>query len=193
MFVKLFILGILSKKNFHPYMILKIFERVVEIDPSFKISDGKLYYHFDSLLKKNYITAVETVALENRPDKTVYTITESGQQYLRDLIYQSFDNILLTNVQSLYIPILFLDYVKLDQVVIILDEVIVRESQRIGTIERVAEHPELTNIAHLQLIFSHASKSYDDNLTWLAQLRDSLKKHLQSTTERKKEPGTEQK
>ncbi|GED19528.1 hypothetical protein KGI01_12690 [Kurthia gibsonii] len=69
MLIQLFILGILSENNYHPYFIKKLFTNIVDIDPSFKLSDGKLYYHFDSLEKKDILkkskSFIQKIVLKN--------------------------------------------------------------------------------------------------------------------------------
>ncbi|VEI07153.1 hypothetical protein [Kurthia zopfii] len=55
MLIQLFILGVLSENNYHPYFIKKLFKSFVGVDPSFKMSDGKLYWNGNSKLNKNYM------------------------------------------------------------------------------------------------------------------------------------------
>lgn len=178
MLIQLFILGILSENNYHPYFIKKLFTNIVDIDPSFKLSDGKLYYHFDSLEKKGYIKKIEVIHTENRPEKSVYAITDAGRAYMVELIYKTFNLINLADVQSLYIPILFLKYVDLKRVIGLLDQAIERESKRIDSIIEAGSHPSVKDVDHIQLIIRHADRQFNENLKWLQDIRDAIAEHI---------------
>jgi len=178
MLIQLFILGVLSESNYHPYFIKKLFKSFVGVDPSFKMSDGKLYYHFDSLEKKGYIEKKEVVQTDNRPEKTVFAITEDGKAYMVELIYKTFNNINISNVNSLYIPILFLKFVDLNRVIILLDQAIQKESKRIDSLLAAGNNPSVLHVEHIQLIVRHADHQLHENLRWLEDIRDSLIEYM---------------
>lgn len=73
------VLGLLQEKSMHPYeMASTLRER--RKDSSFKVNTGSLYDTVQSLVRHGWITQVETVRDSRRPERTVYTTTEVGQQ-----------------------------------------------------------------------------------------------------------------
>ncbi|MNW39131.1 Transcriptional regulator PadR-like family protein [compost metagenome] len=85
--IRLSILGLLLEENLHPYEIsLRMKERFLDQKGQFKI--GSLYYAVDQLEKQAYIEAVETIRSENRPDKTVFRITDKGRTYFHKLLIE---------------------------------------------------------------------------------------------------------
>jgi DNA-binding PadR family transcriptional regulator len=73
------VLGLLQEKPMHPYeMAATLRERGK--DGSFKINTGSLYDTVQSLVRHGWITQVETVRDGRRPERTVYTTTDLGQQ-----------------------------------------------------------------------------------------------------------------
>ncbi|MNN06364.1 Transcriptional regulator PadR-like family protein [compost metagenome] len=85
--IRLSILGLLLEENLHPYEIsLRMKERFLDQKGQFKI--GSLYYAVDQLEKQAYIEAVETIRSENRPDKTVFRITDKGRTYFQKLLIE---------------------------------------------------------------------------------------------------------
>ncbi len=88
MSMKLLILGLLMERDRHPYEIRQtIKERNWHL--TFKLRDGSLYYAVDQLREGNLIEVSETISVHggNRPDKTVYRITERGRAALLDELY----------------------------------------------------------------------------------------------------------
>lgn len=85
MSMKLAILGLLMESDSHPYELRqKMKEQGMQY--YMKIQDGSLYYAMDQLRKDEYIEAVETLRDGNRPDKTIFRITDAGKQLFQELI-----------------------------------------------------------------------------------------------------------
>ncbi|MPZ53810.1 MAG: PadR family transcriptional regulator [Acidimicrobiia bacterium] len=83
------VLTLLFEEPMHPYqMSTTLKERAKE--QSIKLNYGSLYAVVESLEKRGYVLAKETVAEGRRPERTVYAITESGtrlmDEWLRDLL-----------------------------------------------------------------------------------------------------------
>jgi DNA-binding PadR family transcriptional regulator len=90
MSMKLVILGLLMDKDSHPYEIRQtMMER--EMHHYIKMRDGSLYYAIEQLKKSQYIDTVEIVKDSSRPDRTIYTITDSGKQLFQELLLQQFE------------------------------------------------------------------------------------------------------
>ena len=63
MSLQIFILGLLSEGEHHPYDIKKqVFK---PLENTITINDGTLYYNFEVLLKKGYIRKIKVVQSEN--------------------------------------------------------------------------------------------------------------------------------
>ncbi|MED4072624.1 PadR family transcriptional regulator [Priestia endophytica] len=120
--LEIFILGILSEGHSHPYEIKKTILKNLSDEENLKIKDGTLYYRFDTLLKKELIQKVEVVREANRPDKTMYAITDKGREVLKEDIYKSFKN--FSNIKTVYSSILFLKHVDLQIVMFLVQEAI---------------------------------------------------------------------
>lgn len=88
MSMKLLILGLLMEKERHPYEIRQTI-KARNWDQTFRLRDGSLYYAVDQLRQDDMIEVAETipVAGDNRPDKTVYRITDKGRASFLDMLY----------------------------------------------------------------------------------------------------------
>ncbi|VEI07159.1 hypothetical protein [Kurthia zopfii] len=95
-----------------------------------------------------------------------------------ELIYKTFNNINISNVNSLYIPILFLKFVDLNRVIILLDQAIQKESKRIDSLLAAGNNPSVLHVEHIQLIVRHADHQLHENLRWLEDIRDSLVEYM---------------
>lgn len=88
MSVKLLILGLLMERDRHPYEIRQtIKDRNWHV--TFRVRDGSLYYAVDQLRDDGLIEASEIVPVpgENRPDKTIYRITDKGKNEFLGMLY----------------------------------------------------------------------------------------------------------
>lgn len=77
------VLGSLSERPMHPYEISTML-RARGKDQSIKLNYGSLYSVVGALEKNGFIEALETIREGNRPERTVYQITETGQQEFTD-------------------------------------------------------------------------------------------------------------
>lgn len=90
MSIKLAILGLLMESDSHPY---ELKQRMKEGSMSFymKIQEGSLYYAIDQLRKDGHIEICEVQKGCNRPDKTIYRITDSGVELLKRSIVKEME------------------------------------------------------------------------------------------------------
>ncbi|MBO7746436.1 PadR family transcriptional regulator [Paenibacillus sp. MWE-103] len=91
MSMRLMILGLLMEHDRHPYEIRQTI-KLRNWNESFKLRDGSLYYAVDQLRQDGLIEAAEVVAVpgENRPDKTIYRITDKGREAFYLLLNEQF-------------------------------------------------------------------------------------------------------
>ncbi|MCD9024002.1 PadR family transcriptional regulator [Cohnella silvisoli] len=88
MSMKLLILGLLMECNRHPYEIRQTI-KARNWHHTFKLRDGSLYYAIDQMRQDSLIEAMEVIPATgtNRPDKTVYGITDKGKSVFLELLY----------------------------------------------------------------------------------------------------------
>jgi len=89
MSMKLVILGLLQERDMHPYEITLVMKER-SMDRITKLQLGSLYYAVDKMASEGYIEAVETISSPDRPDKTIYRITDNGIALFEQLILQQF-------------------------------------------------------------------------------------------------------
>lgn len=167
MSLQIFILGVLSEGHHHPYDLKKIFKKN-KMDEVSEINDGKLYYNFESLLKKGCIEKIEVVRDENRPEKTVYGITPKGKDILRDKIYDSFAN--FKSIRSIYSSVIFMKYTDLDKSAYLLDEVVKRLKEKIAHYDEVwaSIQDKTPDSVHIIQDYTHNQMRVD--LAWLEKV-----------------------
>lgn len=73
------ILGLLQEKPMHPYEMASTLRERGK-DSSFKVNTGSLYDTVESLARHGWIKQMEILRDGRRPERTVYTTTEVGQQ-----------------------------------------------------------------------------------------------------------------
>ena len=84
--IPFYILGLLMRYGpQHGYRIRQIMEE--EIADFARIKLPTIYYHLEKLLEKGCVSAVEERD-GNRPEKTVYRITEEGRKYFLILLHR---------------------------------------------------------------------------------------------------------
>lgn len=72
------VLYMLSDRPMHPY---EMRQRIRDhgMDYAIKVTHGSLYHAVERLAERGFIEAVETSRAGRRPERTVYAITEAGQ------------------------------------------------------------------------------------------------------------------
>jgi DNA-binding PadR family transcriptional regulator len=79
------VLNILAERAMHPYEMQQVI-RDRGTDHSIKVRAGSLYHTVERLLRLDLIEPVQTGRAGNRPERTVYAITETGRdEYLANL------------------------------------------------------------------------------------------------------------
>lgn len=77
------VLGCLAERPMHPYEISTTL-RTRGKEQSIKLNYGSLYSVVTALEKNGFVEALETIREGNRPERTVYQITDAGQEEFRD-------------------------------------------------------------------------------------------------------------
>jgi DNA-binding PadR family transcriptional regulator len=77
------VLSYLSAQPMHPYELSRTLREHGD-DRSIKFNHGSLYMVVGQLAKAGYITEVETTRAGQRPERTVYALTDEGRAEFRD-------------------------------------------------------------------------------------------------------------
>jgi DNA-binding PadR family transcriptional regulator len=179
MSLSLFILGSLANENSNPYQLKKALLDVIPIT----ISEGKFYYNFEALQKKGLIEPVETIKIVNRPNKTLYGITQDGRSYLEQEIYNSFKKV--SKIEELYISIYLLKFIDPVKAAFFLEETIKKEKNQWDEFKRAKDQEEFKERMELldeeqqravQFISEHAFSQSEHNIYWMEKLLDYLKR-----------------
>ncbi|MHC1723704.1 MAG: PadR family transcriptional regulator [Aminipila sp.] len=82
--IQFYVLGLLLRYGpQHGYMLMQKVEQ--QISDFAQIKLPTIYYHLDKLNEKQYISATYEKD-GNRPEKTVYSITQNGEKYFYELL-----------------------------------------------------------------------------------------------------------
>lgn len=92
MAIKLAILALLLEKDMHPYEMRTIMKER-SLDRNAKIQIGSLYYAVEQLSKHGFIEATQVIKSTNRPDKTVYCITDTGKAKFEAMLLSMIEEI----------------------------------------------------------------------------------------------------
>lgn len=78
-------LGLLDERPMHPYEMFQLMLQRAE-DRLVKVRPGSLYHAVDRLARDGLVAPVATERAGNRPERTVYRITEAGRLALGDRV-----------------------------------------------------------------------------------------------------------
>ena len=78
-------LGLLDERSMHPYEMFQLMVQRAE-DRLVKVRPGSLYHTVDRLAQDGLVTALGTERAGNRPERTVYEITDAGRLALSDRV-----------------------------------------------------------------------------------------------------------
>jgi len=78
-------LGLLDERQMHPYEMFQLMVQRAE-DRLVKVKPGSLYHTVDRLARERLVTAIGTEREGNRPERTLYEITDAGRLALTDRV-----------------------------------------------------------------------------------------------------------
>ena len=120
MSIQIFILSKLMEDNNYPYKLKKQLSEPIPLDQLSGLTESKLYYHFDSLVKQGLVEQIEIIKEEHRPDKQVFAITDKGREELPKKIYKLLES--ANDINDMVMGIANLKYVNRDRVLSILQK-----------------------------------------------------------------------
>jgi DNA-binding PadR family transcriptional regulator len=182
MSMKLAILGLLMEGDSHTYEILqKMKERAMH--NFIKIQDGSLYYAMDQLNKAGYVEAIEVINDSNRPDRTVYSISEAGKLKFQELLFMQME------LPDLFFPplsiaLVFAMHADEDKMAAILQKKIEQCEKSIKKFKEIYEE-HISEVPRVVLHMMYGSYEHmETELKWLKRL------HQDAAAHRLKDVGT---
>lgn len=176
MAIQIYILGKLMKDNNYPYKLKKELSEPIPLDQLGGVTESKLYYHFESLVKQGLIEPVEIIKEEHRPDKQVFAITDKGREALPQKIYQMFES--TDTISGMVIALANIEYVDRDRVIEILNEKLKRIKERWAHIEDLESKVQLSeDKKHLVNYLGEYFSSKKEHTTyWLEELVERIER-----------------
>ncbi|MGN7479775.1 PadR family transcriptional regulator [Solibacillus silvestris] len=175
MSIQIYILSKLIEGNNYPYKLKKELAKPVPFDKLAGLTESKLYYHFESLSKQGFIESVEVIKEDNRPDKQVFAITESGRKELPKKIYTLFEK--ANKLQEMLIGLIFIHHVDRKKVIEILEHKIDAIHSKLANIKDIHAklHVEGSTKEVVEVFASYYDSSYKLDIDWLATVIEKLK------------------
>ena len=131
---ELLILGVLHRGNFHPYEIKRRLKNAM-VECYTDVDVGTLYYAIRQLTRNRLILAVRRERVARGGVRTVYGISPAGRRRFQQLLNEQFAAPGWV-AETLYIPMLFLQFSDLPLIAGLLRTRISRETE---SIRRIAE------------------------------------------------------
>jgi DNA-binding PadR family transcriptional regulator len=175
MSIQIFILSKLTKENTYPYKLKKQLSEPIPLDKLAGLTESKLYYHFDSLVKQGLIEGVEIIKEEHRPDKQVFQITAKGQEELPKKIYKTLKN--ADHISDMTVCLANLQYVDRDKVVDILEdklEKIAGRWEQVKTFKNLVQKDD-DNEKFIDFLGDYVTTRTEHTIHWLAELIKHIK------------------
>jgi len=175
MSIQIFILSKLIEGNNYPYNIKRTLSEPIPFDELSGLTESKLYYHFDSLVKQGLIEAIEIIKEEHRPDKQVFGITEKGREELPKKIYKLFEKAI--GINEMLVGIANLKYVDRDKVIKILEKKLKNYLDQWTHIKSLEQRIEINenNEKLLGFISGYFTTRADHTIYWLDELIKRIK------------------
>jgi DNA-binding PadR family transcriptional regulator len=177
MSMKLAILGLLMEGDSHTYEIRQTM-KARAMHNYIKIQDGSLYYAMDQLSKAGYVNTVEVINDSNRPDRTVYSVSDSGKIKFQELLIKQME--LPDRFMSpLHIALVFARHGDEEQIVATLQKKIKQCEANIKMFKDLyEEHIPIVPRAVLHMMYGSYEQA-EAELKWLNRLyQDALEHRL---------------
>lgn len=178
MSMKLVILGLLMEANRHTYEIRQTMKER-GMTNYMKLQDGSLYYAMDQLHKEGLVEALEVVRDTNRPEKTIYQITEAGKRKFQELLsHQLHEEI--KHYHPLYVALPFTVHGDQAKIADILEHKILEQKMIMNKMKSLYnEHLTIVPRVVLQMMVGSYKRAFTE-LKWLEELqRDAREGRLQ--------------
>jgi len=162
---ELLILGVLQRGNFHPYEIKRRLRKAM-IECYTDVNVGTLYYAIRQLEKNELIIAVRRERVARGGVRTVYGISARGKRRFEQLLNEQFAAEGSVS-QTLYAPMLFLQFSNLPLIAVLLRTRISRERQAIREIAEIRKQLGSTPATGALHLLKHLDLQHRLDHNWL--------------------------
>lgn len=176
MAIQIFILTQLMEEDTYPYKLKKLIAELQPLESINGLTESKLYYHFESLVKQGLIETKEIIKEEHRPDKQVFGITEKGRDMLPKKIYKLFES--TDNIGDMVIGLANMKYVDRSKVIGLLEKKIDKINKTCEQLSQIEasnligpEHKVLANF-----VGDYANYKIASTLKYLERLIEHIQK-----------------
>lgn len=173
MSMKLVILGLLLEGDKHPYEVQNIIKER-QMDCYIKYAKGSLYYAFEQLEKQEAIAVTNIIRDTNRPDKTIFHITELGKKLFHTLLLEQFQ---AKNhiYKPIYTALSFAHFGNGEEIVPILEKKIQETNAFLHTMKTIYKHNK-NYIPRAQLyIIMNAIEHTSTEIRFLQKLQEEAR------------------
>ncbi len=169
MSVRLVILGLLGERPLYGYEIKQIIEE--RMGDWTSIAFGSIYFALDKLAEEGFVEKVATEQQGNRPSRSVYQITATGQAEFLRLLREVWQNV-EREYFALDIGLFFIQSLPLEEVK---EYLRARRAHLQSMLEHILAHraEQLGNVEIPRLaaaIFDHSSAHAQAELAWVEDL-----------------------
>ena len=169
---ELLILGVLHRGNFHPYEIKRRLRNAM-IECYTDVDVGTLYYAIRQLEKKKLILPVRKERVARGGVRTIYGISAMGKRRFEQLLNQQFAAA-GSVAQTLYAPMLFLQFSNLSSIAVLLRTRISRERQAIREIAEIRKQLGSTPATGALHLLKHLELQHRLDRKWLQGVLDDV-------------------
>lgn len=162
---ELLILGVLHRGNFHPYEIKRRLRNAM-VECYTDVDVGTLYYAIRQLQKKRLIVAVRRQRVARGGVRTVYAISAGGKRRFQELLNEQFAD-QGSVAETLYGPMLFLQFSDLPLIADLLRVRIARETQAIREIAGIRQRLGSTPATGALHLMKHLELQHRLDRKWL--------------------------
>lgn len=175
MSIQIFILSKLMAENNYPYKLKKELSSPIPFDEMGKLTESKLYYHFDSLLKQGFVETVEVIHEANRPDKQIFSITPEGRRQLPLKMYELFRK--ASNLGEMIVALVYIEFVDRKKVIEILENRLKQHNEKIENMNSVYSQLNVQDQQRSIIVFynEYFKDKLDRDTYWLETLIEGIK------------------
>lgn len=170
----LYILGFLIRYgSMHGYRLKQIIDDNVADFTDIKTSN--LYYHLGKMTDKGFITG-EKESGTDKPDKTVFTVTDAGCQEFKRLLYRSLNKRISFSF-DMDNALFFNEFLTPEDYQVSVEKKIRELSQMLEVIvahkDVVLQHVPAPYTKYAELIFLHHMTHFEAELKWLEKVKEN--------------------
>lgn len=162
---ELLILGVLHRGDFHPYEIKRRLRNAM-VECYTDVDVGTLYYAIRQLARNRLITVVRRERVARGGVRTVYGISASGKRRFQQLLNEQFAA-QGSVAETLYGPMLFLQFSDLPLVADLLQTRILRETEAIREIAEIRKRLGSTPATGALHLMKHLELQHRLDRKWL--------------------------